>query len=83
MCTASFTESTKEGDALLLICQTSGTPPLIYSWMKDEQLISSANDKLLKLQEVTRKDSGNYSCKVVNLSGTSTSDNILIDVPCK
>ena len=83
MCTSSFTKNTKEGDALLLICQTSGTPPLIYSWMKDEQQIPTANDKLLKLAEATRKDSGNYSCKVVNPSGTSTSDDILVDIPCK
>ena len=83
MCTSSFTENTKEGDALLLICQTSGTPPLIYSWMKDEQQISTANEKLLKLQEVTRNNSGNYTCKVKNPSGASTSDDILIDIPCK
>ncbi|XP_044123231.1 hemicentin-1 isoform X1 [Neovison vison] len=61
-----------------LFCEVEGTPSPIIMWFKDEVQVTESstiqivnNGKILKLFRVAPEDAGSYSCKAVNVAGTS------------
>ncbi|XP_048080805.2 hemicentin-1 isoform X4 [Ursus arctos] len=72
-----------------LFCEVEGTPSPILMWYKDDVQVTESstiqivnNGKILKLFKVTPEDAGRYSCKAVNIAGTSQKDfNISVLVP--
>ncbi|KAF3823358.1 hypothetical protein GH733_010794, partial [Mirounga leonina] len=61
-----------------LFCEVEGTPSPIIMWYKDDIQVTESstiqimnNGKILKLFKVTPEDAGRYSCKAVNIAGTS------------
>ncbi|KAI1236572.1 hypothetical protein IHE44_0014825 [Lamprotornis superbus] len=61
-----------------LFCEVTGNPFPIISWYKDDiQVVESSalqilhNGKILKLLKATTEDAGQYSCKAINVAGSS------------
>uniref|UniRef100_A0A8C6YM76 Hemicentin 1 n=1 Tax=Nothoprocta perdicaria TaxID=30464 RepID=A0A8C6YM76_NOTPE len=61
-----------------LLCEVSGNPFPIISWYKEDiQVVESStlqilhNGKILKLLKAAADDAGQYSCKAVNVAGSS------------
>lgn len=61
-----------------LFCEAEGTPSPIITWYKDDVQVSESstvqivnNGKILKLFKATPKDAGRYSCKAINVAGSS------------
>ncbi|XP_059001185.1 hemicentin-1 isoform X2 [Mustela lutreola] len=61
-----------------LFCEVEGTPSPIIMWYKDDVQVTESstiqivnNGKILKLFRVAPEDAGSYSCKAVNVAGTS------------
>ncbi|XP_020648468.3 cell surface glycoprotein MUC18 [Pogona vitticeps] len=52
----------REGDTLLLSCNTTSSGPVEFQWEKKGEVIST--DHLLKLTKVTYQDMGEYTCRV-------------------
>ncbi|XP_036351171.2 hemicentin-1 [Ochotona princeps] len=72
-----------------LSCEAEGAPPPMVMWYKDGVLVTESstvrttnNGRTLKLLTATAEDTGRYSCKAVNVAGTSQKDfNINVLVP--
>ncbi|KAM4812745.1 hemicentin-1 [Urocitellus parryii] len=61
-----------------LLCEVEGTPSPIITWYKDDVQVTESstvqivnNGKMLKLFKATAEDAGQYSCKAINIAGTS------------
>ncbi|NXJ63832.1 HMCN1 protein, partial [Rostratula benghalensis] len=61
-----------------LFCEVSGNPFPIISWYKEDvQVVESStlqilhNGKMLKLLKAATDDAGQYSCKAINVAGSS------------
>ncbi|XP_062437683.1 hemicentin-1 [Rhea pennata] len=61
-----------------LLCEVSGNPFPIISWYKEDiQVVESStlqilhNGKILKLLRAAADDAGQYSCKAINVAGSS------------
>ncbi|PNI67325.1 HMCN1 isoform 2 [Pan troglodytes] len=61
-----------------LFCEVEGTPSPIIMWYKDNVQVTESstiqivnNGKILKLFKATPEDAGRYSCKAINIAGTS------------
>ncbi|KAF5916711.1 hypothetical protein HPG69_005506, partial [Diceros bicornis minor] len=61
-----------------LSCEVEGTPSPIIMWYKDDVQVTESNTvqivndgKILKLFRATPEDVGRYSCKAINIAGTS------------
>ncbi|XP_019490993.1 PREDICTED: hemicentin-1 [Hipposideros armiger] len=61
-----------------LLCEVEGTPSPIITWYKDEVQVTESstvqivnNGKILKLFRASPEDAGRYSCKAMNVAGTS------------
>uniref|UniRef100_A0A8C6DPR2 Hemicentin-1 n=1 Tax=Moschus moschiferus TaxID=68415 RepID=A0A8C6DPR2_MOSMO len=61
-----------------LFCEVEGTPSPIIMWYKDDVQVTESssiqivnNGKILKLFRVSPEDAGRYSCKAINVAGTS------------
>ncbi|XP_047376654.1 hemicentin-1 isoform X1 [Sciurus carolinensis] len=61
-----------------LLCEVEGTPSPVITWYKDDSQVTESstiqivnNGKMLKLFKVTAEDAGQYSCKAINIAGTS------------
>ncbi|KAK4820389.1 hypothetical protein QYF61_025563 [Mycteria americana] len=61
-----------------LFCEVSGNPFPIISWYKEDiQVVESStlqilhNGKILKLLKAATDDAGQYSCKAINIAGSS------------
>ncbi|XP_068809627.1 hemicentin-1 isoform X4 [Struthio camelus] len=61
-----------------LLCEVSGNPFPIISWYKEDiQVVESStlqilrNGKILKLLKAAAADAGQYSCKAINVAGSS------------
>ncbi|XP_070624675.1 hemicentin-1 isoform X2 [Bos indicus] len=61
-----------------LFCEVEGTPSPIIMWYKDDVQVTESssiqivnNGKILKLFRTSPEDAGGYSCKAVNVAGTS------------
>ncbi|XP_059334168.1 hemicentin-1 [Ammospiza nelsoni] len=64
--------------AVSLFCEVTGNPSPVISWYKDDiQVVESSalqilhNGKILKLLKATTEDAGQYSCKAINVAGSS------------
>ncbi|XP_066533975.1 hemicentin-1 [Hoplias malabaricus] len=69
-----------------LVCDVTGTPPPVITWYKDGvPVVSSSNvqilqrGKTLRLLKSTTADAGHYSCKAINIAG-STEKGFYLDV---
>lgn len=58
----------------------TGTAPLGYQWQKDNVNIPGATQATLTLNNVQSADAGNYRVVVSNVSGTTTSNAVLLTV---
>ncbi|XP_007935886.1 hemicentin-1 [Orycteropus afer afer] len=61
-----------------LFCEVEGTPSPIIMWYKDDVQVTESSTiqivnsgKILKLFKATPEDAGRYSCKAINIAGTS------------
>ncbi|XP_044798653.2 hemicentin-1 isoform X3 [Bubalus bubalis] len=61
-----------------LFCEVEGTPSPIIMWYKDDVQVTESssiqivnNGKILKLFRASPEDAGRYSCKAINVAGTS------------
>ncbi|XP_010851375.1 PREDICTED: hemicentin-1 isoform X2 [Bison bison bison] len=61
-----------------LFCEVEGTPSPIIMWYKDDVQVTESssiqivnNGKILKLFRTSPEDAGRYSCKAINVAGTS------------
>uniref|UniRef100_A0A8C3YS46 Hemicentin-1 n=1 Tax=Catagonus wagneri TaxID=51154 RepID=A0A8C3YS46_9CETA len=61
-----------------LVCEVEGAPSPIIMWYKDDVQVTESNTlqivnngKILKLFKATPEDAGRYSCKAINVAGTS------------
>lgn len=73
-------QSVTEGDNVTLMCNASGVPPPMVSWMtpNDERV----DGYKLEVKNVSRSQAGEYKCEVSNDCGNAT--NVTrIDVRCK
>ncbi|GAB1285527.1 Hemicentin-1 [Apodemus speciosus] len=71
-----------------LYCEVEGTPSPVIMWYKDDIQVTESstvqivnNGKILKLFKVSAEDAGRYSCKAINIAGTSQKDfsvNVLV-----
>ncbi|XP_021053028.1 hemicentin-1 [Mus pahari] len=71
-----------------LYCEVEGTPSPVITWHKDDIQVTESstvqivnNGKILKLYKVSAEDAGKYSCKAINIAGTSQKDfsvNVLV-----
>ena len=65
---------------MTLMCNVSGTPPLMVSWMKpDSQRVSGYK---LEVVNVNRNQAGEYKCEASNECGNATKTANII-VLCK
>ena len=69
-----------EGDNLTLICQASGGPSLVVSWITPDGQPVMRN--VLTLINVTRNHTGEYRSEATDDCG-STSQTINVDVECE
>lgn len=70
----------KEGDAVILTCESSAVPSATISWYKNGTLLSQ-NTKLT-LNSLSRKNGGQYVCKTQNEDSEMVSYRYLM-VECK
>ena len=69
-----------EGDNVTLICNVSGMPTPMVSWMTpDSQRVSGYR---LEVTNIDRSQAGEYACEVSNECGNAT-ETATIDVQCK
>ncbi|KAL1775484.1 hemicentin-1 isoform X4 [Sigmodon hispidus] len=61
-----------------LYCEVEGTPSPAIMWYKDDIQVTESstihivnNGKILKLFKVSAEDAGRYSCKTINIAGSS------------
>ena len=62
---ASF-KDLKNGQTLELSCKASGDPAPSYRWKRNGIVLSGNNKETLRIEKVTRNDSGNYTCEAYN-----------------
>ncbi|XP_063448357.1 neural cell adhesion molecule 2-like [Mytilus trossulus] len=63
-----------EGNRISLECiDSSNVPSKNYSWKRDGSLLTDATSYVLEINNVTKKDSGIYTCRVQNMIGSSGS----------
>ena len=69
-----------EGNNVTLMCNASGIPPPVVTWMKrDGQLYSGYT---LNVVSINRSQAGEYLCEASNECGNAT-ETSTIDVQCK
>eukprot|EP00051_Salpingoeca_urceolata_P004374 m.64548 g.64548 ORF g.64548 m.64548 type:complete len:1132 (+) comp13600_c0_seq1:218-3613(+) len=69
------------GQQLSLTVSASGTPPLIYKWLKqDVGLFSTTSDNTVPLGPLTEDIQGWYSVQVSNSAGTIMSQTVFVNV---
>uniref|UniRef100_A0A3P9M5Z2 Hemicentin 1 n=1 Tax=Oryzias latipes TaxID=8090 RepID=A0A3P9M5Z2_ORYLA len=68
-----------------LMCDVIGSPTPVITWYRDGQVVSGSNiqildtGKTLKLLKAIKADAGSYSCKAINIAG-STEKDFFLDV---
>ncbi|KAI5610554.1 hemicentin-1 [Silurus asotus] len=68
------------GSVVSLVCEAHGVPPPVFTWLKDNDLLSRHQNNLLhdggesrfQLLNVQLEDTGIYSCIAKNQAGTSS-----------
>jgi hypothetical protein len=74
-----------QGNTKVLLCHARGNPTPVYRWNKDGVFINENNttDTSLKIQNIQRKDAGEYQCVASNTLGAILSDKVHVHVACK
>lgn len=67
-------QTVTEGTSVTFSVSASGTAPLSYQWVKDNNPISGANSSSYTINSAGTGDAGNYWCDVTNSAGTATSN---------
>ena len=63
-------QNVTEGHNVTLVCNVSGIPPPMVSWIKpDSQLVSGYK---LEVTNITRSQAGEYKCEASNECGNAT-----------
>ncbi|KAJ0032742.1 hypothetical protein NQD34_002823 [Periophthalmus magnuspinnatus] len=64
-----------------IVCDVTGSPPPVITWYKNGIPVVSSNSiqildsgKTLKLLQAARPDAGSYSCKAINIAGSTEKD---------
>lgn len=74
--------TTSEGETVILTCLIEGYPTVACKWLKNNvSLTDNCGD--LRITNVTRLDTANYTCSAKNGFGTRISSPIYVDVYCK
>ena len=55
------------GQYYFISCSGIGTPPLSYTWLKDDQLLSGATENTLIFPQLRLSDDGIYTCVATNM----------------
>ena len=69
-----------EGDNLTLMCNVSGMPPPMVSWMTPN--VQRHSGYMLNVVNINRSQAGEYKCEASNECGNAT-ETATIDVQCK
>lgn len=68
----------KTGQTLELTCKATGDPAPYYRWKKNGVLLLESDAENLRIEKVTTKDSGNYTCEAYNHVSVETSTPSLV-----
>ena len=68
----------KTGQTLELTCKATGDPAPSYRWKKNGVLLLESDAENLRIEKVTTKDSGNYTCEAYNHVSVETSTPSLV-----
>ena len=73
----------KLGHTLELHCKATGDPAPSYRWRKNGVLLPQSNRENLRIEKVTKNDSGNYTCEAYNHVSveSSTPAHVLVQSP--
>ena len=72
-----------EGMNIIVKCLVEGYPSLSYKWFFNGITIHGGDKVWLSVKNVTRLDTGGYSCKVENTFDKKKSDDFQININCK
>jgi hypothetical protein len=72
--------SLTSGDTLTLRVAVAGTPPFIYQWKRNGQVIAGATASTYSRVGVREEDAGSYTVEISNPSGTVTSAAVAVTV---
>ena len=72
-----------ENDDVILKCLYRATLPVRFSWFKDGILLPGETKENLLLNEINRRQKGEYKCVTINSVGSEESNLLVIDVKCK
>lgn len=72
-------KSLRVGDTLILSVEASGES-LVYQWYRDDAVLPSAKDRLLRIIGVAKSDSGVYRCVVFNQCDTVSSKTCTVKI---
>ncbi|NPV63084.1 MAG: hypothetical protein HPY61_10750 [Methanotrichaceae archaeon] len=78
-----LSQEISEDESLSLTVEASGTEPLSYQWMKEDQEIPGANAASLSVPDVSPEDAGKYRVIVSNRCGQVESEPAVITVNLK
>ena len=67
------------GHSAQLLCEALGTN-LVYQWMKDDVVVSSADSRILMIDSTDETDEGVYKCVATNTGGMAQSNPATITV---
>ncbi|HEY0551679.1 MAG TPA: immunoglobulin domain-containing protein, partial [Verrucomicrobiae bacterium] len=69
-----------QGAAATIAVGVSGTPPIFYQWLFNDEYIAGANSATFTIPNAQLADAGLYSVIVTNIAGTAGSSNALLQV---
>jgi len=75
-------QTVMKSDSLTVLCNASGTPPPMVSWIKVGSGNISTNGSELVFRNINRSVAGEYRCEVSNECGNA-SETATIEVQCK
>ena len=77
-------QTVNDSGYLELFCNATGNPPPNITWSKvEDPAVQLPSDKLLKLKNVSKTDSGVYQCRASNGIGSDAISSANVTVNCK
>lgn len=77
------TGSYKEDERLLLACETEGGTTPNIRWMKNGELMPGEQKDYFSVENLSKNDTGVYSCWAYYPNGNVSSMEVLVRVQCK
>ena len=77
----SFSNGTYENETVLMKCITHSSAMAKYKWYRDSVQLMENTDSLF-MQNINRKESGNYFCHVFTDFANEISNNVTVQVTC-